>query len=252
MNIEVIVTVLSACIAFIASGFTIWGQFRLAKLQATLAEKREEKLKKQEAEAIFSKYREPLVNTAYELQSRLFNILQLNFLQKFYIKGNEREKQYAVENTIYVIAQYFGWTEIIRRDIQFLDLGELETTKKLATLQDQICNFFLDSRMGKVFRIFRGEQRAIGESMIANSGSNLYCLGYAQFIQTQDAAFQYWFEPLRENFELLTTNIDEHADRLIQLQHALVDLMDFLDPNYVRYPQERRIKISQKTTHRAT
>lgn len=243
MNIELIIALFSAFAALIASGFTILGQTRLTKLQAELAEKREEKLKKQEVEAILSKYREPLVNAAYELQGRIFNILRLNFLEIFYRNGNEREKQYAVENTLYVIAQYFGWTEIIRQDIQFLDLGDLETTQKLSTLQDHICNLFLDSKLGEVLRIFRGEQRAIGENMIVNKGSSTYCLGYAQFIQTQDVAFQYWFEPLRKHIDLLAKDFDKHADRLKQLQHAIVDLIDFLDPDCTRYPRERRTKI---------
>jgi hypothetical protein len=245
MTVELSVAILSACAALIASGFTILGQFRLAKLKSELAAKRDEKLKKQEAEAVLSKYRDPLINAAYELQSRIFNILRLDFCHLFYFNGNEREKQYAVENTIYVIAQYFGWTEIIRRDIQFLDLGELETTKKLALFQDQICNIFLDSKRGKVLRIFRGEQRAIGESMIVYNGSNAHCCGYAQFIQNQAPSFQYWFEPIREHIDLLATDLDAHAQRLIALQHALVDLIDFLDPNYVRYPKERRLKMTQ-------
>ena len=242
-----IVALLSAFAAVIASVIAsvlaIRGQTRLTKLQAELAEKREEKLKKQAAEAILSKYREPLVNAAFELQGRIFNILRLNFLGAFYLNGNEREKQYAVENTIYVIAQYFGWTEIIRLDSQFLYLGELETTKKLAALQNNICDLFLDSRLEKVLRIFRGEQRAIGESMIINNGSDDYCLGYAQFIQTQDATFQYWFEPLREHIDLLANDPNRYTDRLIQLQHALVDLIDFLDPDCLRYPKERRMKL---------
>jgi len=243
MSFELVVTICSAFAAFIASSFTVWGQIRLTKIQAELTEKRDEKLKKQEAEAIISRYREPLINAAYELQSRIFNILHLNFFNKFYVHGNAREKQYAVENTIYVIAQYLGWSEIIRQEIQFLDLGELETTKKLSTSQDHICNLFLDSRLGKEFRIFRGEQRAIGDNMISKNNSSTSCLGYAQFVQTQDAAFQYWFEPLRDDLDLLAKNTKKQNDRLIKLQHALVDLIDFLDPDYIRYPKERRIKL---------
>lgn len=243
MDIEVIVAVISAIAALIASGFTIWGQIRLAQFQAELEEKREERLKKQEAEAILSKYREPLVNAAHELQGRLFNILRLKFLAHFYLNGNEREKQYAVENTLYVIAQYFGWTEIIRRDVQFLDLGEIETTKELSKLQDHICNLFLDSRLGPVLRVFRGDQRAIGEKMIIVDGSNSYCMGYAQFFHTKEENFHYWLAPLRGHIDTLSKGLEQHSDKLVQLQHALIDLIDFLDPNYVRYPLEKRKKI---------
>ena len=244
MDIEIIIAVISAIAAFIASGFTIWGQIRLAQFQAELEEKREERLKKQEAEAILSRYREPLINAAHELQGRLFNLLRLKFLTHFYLNGNEREKQYAVENTLYVIAQYLGWTEIIRREVQFLDLGEMEPTKQLSKLQDHICNLFLDSRLGQVFRIFRGDQRAIGENMIIVDGSSSSCMGYAQFLQTRDENFQYWLEPLREHLDILSKGLEQHSHKLVEIQHALIDLIDFLDPNYVRYPVEKRKKIS--------
>ncbi len=239
MSFEILIAIASAFAAIVASSLALIGQNKVAKMNATIAEKRDENLHKQQAQLILSKYREPLINAAYELQSRIFNILRLNFLDKFYIRGNEREKQYAVENTIYVIAQYLGWIEIIRREIQFLDLGELETTKKLSNLEDHICELFLDTRLGTALRIFRGNQRAIGEIMISNN----QCLGYAEFVHNKDTNFQYWFQPLREDIELLATELDKHNTRLIELQHALIDLIDFLDPDYIRYPQQRRGKI---------
>lgn len=30
----------------------------------------------------------------------------------------ERERSYVLNNTVYLIAQYFAWTEIIRRDME--------------------------------------------------------------------------------------------------------------------------------------
>lgn len=244
MQIEIVIAIISALTAVAASIFTISGQARLTKLQADLMEKQDERRKKNEAEAMISKYREPLVNAAYELQGRLFNIAQLNFLKLFYQNGNEREKQYAIENTVYVIAQYFGWSEIIRRDVQFLDLGEAEATKQLRVLQDYICNLFLDSALENVLRIFRGDQRAIGELMIITTPSGgVTCMGYAQFFQKREPDFQYWFEPLRKDIDLLARELPEYMPKIIRLQGALVDLLDFLDPHYVRYPKERRGKL---------
>jgi hypothetical protein len=244
MTLELIIAILSAIAAIAASGFTILGQIRLVKFQAELMERRDANLRRTEAETMLSRYREPMLNAAYELQGRLYNILRLDFLKIFYLNGDERERQYAVENTLYVIAQYLGWTEIIRRDIHFLNLGEAETTRKFIALQDQICNLFLESNLGKVLRIFRGEQRAIGEMMIITINSNSHCMGYAQFLQMQNDAFQYWFEPLREHIDLLAKDWDKHSRRLLLLQNALVDLIDFFDPNYMRYPQSRRTKVA--------
>ncbi len=243
LNAEMTVALISVLFSLMASIFTLWGKMQIAKLQIELEEKRDAKLKKQELEALLSKYREPLINAAYELQGRLFNILQLNFMRLFYEQGDVREQQYAIENTLYVIAQYLGWSEIIRQEIQFLDLGELETTKELTRLQDQICNLFLDSKLGKMLRIFRGEQRAIGEKMLIQTPKGSHCMGYARFIETTDPHFQYWFEPLRLQLRVLANDVEQHRNKLIGLQHGLVDLIDFLDPNDLRYPKEKRQKV---------
>jgi hypothetical protein len=52
-----------------------------------------------------SRYREPLVRAAYDLQSRLFNTLrqdQRGFLAKYVVGGDPKEQEYARENTLHV------------------------------------------------------------------------------------------------------------------------------------------------------
>jgi hypothetical protein len=49
--------------------------------------------------------------------------------------------------------------EIIRHDIQFVDLGEDEETRKLAHLFDDFHSLFLTDGFKNNFRIFAGEQR---------------------------------------------------------------------------------------------
>jgi hypothetical protein len=45
------------------------------------------------------------VGAAYELQSRLYNILRRNFLQKYHLGSDEAQKDDALQNTLYVVGQ---------------------------------------------------------------------------------------------------------------------------------------------------
>jgi hypothetical protein len=90
----------------VGASIALYGQLRIWNLQA-----------RHDAEAVLARYREPLLGAAYELQGRLWNILSLDFLRRYYFEGDEAQKTYAVENTLYVLAQYFCWSEILRHEI---------------------------------------------------------------------------------------------------------------------------------------
>lgn len=250
-NTAIIVAVISALVAILSAAIAIRGQLKLAREKAALLRKRDERLKKEQAESIISRYREPLIQAAFELQSRIFNILHQRVLYIYYLKGNKRERVYVEENILYVVGQYFAWSEIIRREIQFLDLGEEDATRKLTQLQDRIRQLFLSDEFGRVFRVFRGEQRAIGELMIVNVEGVHHCIGFAEFVERQNPEFQYWFEELRKDIAAVAKDVHQHSARLLGLQHALVGIIDFLDPNYLRIPEKRRSRLEPKSIKRA-
>ena len=82
------------------------------------------------------KYQGPLIHAVYNLQSRLFNIVERNFAGAYLTSRDAYERDYVVNNTAFVIMQYFAWTEIIRREVQFLDLTDSEKTRDLSKLQE--------------------------------------------------------------------------------------------------------------------
>jgi hypothetical protein len=75
---------------------------------------------RREAKAVLARHREPLLAAAYELQSRLHNILCNRFVENYMAGTRAGKQEAALESTLYVFAQYFGWREIIRHEIQFL------------------------------------------------------------------------------------------------------------------------------------
>ena len=85
------------------------------------------------AEEVLTRYREPLAAAAFDLQSRLYNILRLDFFRK--VGNSQALTEEALRTTLFRLAQYFGWTEILRRDIQFLSFPEADETRRVAQLQ---------------------------------------------------------------------------------------------------------------------
>lgn len=183
------------------------------------------------AEEVLSRYREPLAAAAFDLQSRLYNILRLDFFGKW---GGEHERaDEALGTTFFRIAQYFGWSEILRRDIQYLSFPEDDETRRVAQLQAEISKCFLTDRYGPALMVWRDEQRAIGEGMIVEEHGKVLCMGYARFRQRGDETFDMWSEWLRSQLQ------DPSAQtRLIDAQHLLCELVETLDARRVRYAQD--------------
>ena len=216
---------------------------RLKELEAELQALRVKEERQHEREKLVSRYREPLARAAYDLQSRLYNILEQKFIYVYYAGGKERERLYAVDNTVFLVAQYFAWTEIIRREIQYLDLGADTQNRELTRLQDELYSIWLTDRFGQLYRIFTGEQRAIGERMIREGPRGPDCLGYASFLEQIAKANDPLIEALRADTRALASDLPGARPRLIALQNALIDLLAFLDPQYIRFPQRSRNKV---------
>jgi hypothetical protein len=185
------------------------------------------------AEDVLTKYREPLAAAAFDLQSRLYNIVALDFLALW--GGSHTRAEDARRTTLFRLAQYFGWTEILRRNIQFLSFPEAFETQRVATLQSEIARCFLShSQHGEALMIWSDEQRAIGEQMIVEEHGEVLCMGYATFRDACESTFAPWCERLRAELD------DERAQaRLREVQNKLCELVEALDPGQLRYRPEQ-------------
>jgi hypothetical protein len=201
----------------------------------------ERETKDEAALELVSRYRDPLLRSAFDLQSRIYNILEGGF-------SHRQDPEYFRLNTLFVVAEFFGWLEIIRRELQFLDLGATGDTRELNVQLDRIRGDFATSRRwpNDPYYVYRGQQRAIGELMLSELGGDLrgrprhQCIGYARFVAMQDdPGFARWFERLGKAIVDLPGT---KPKRLVSVQRALVDLIDFLDPHDERF-QRGRSKI---------
>lgn len=226
-------------IATVVSAFVALRQSRLAERLARLNHELEAEVHRRtalfdrdlHAEEVLTRYREPLAAAAFDLQSRLYNILRLDFLAKFG-GGHERADE-AQRTTLFRLAQYFGWTEILRRDIQFLSFPEDDETRRVAQLQSEIAKGFLTHSYGPALMIWSDEQRALGERMIVEEHDKVLCMGYATFREQCDDTFAAWRERLQNELA------EESAQaRLRDVQHLLCELVETLDVNRVRYTRD--------------
>jgi hypothetical protein len=243
MDKVLIASMISSAVAICAALIAVWGQMRVKRVETQLELQRAEADRRAETEQTARKFREPLGRAAYELQSRIFNIVERGFLDAYLARGNDRTRGYAVNHTLFVIAQYFAWTELIRREIQFIDLGADEETRKLGTLQHQIYSSWRTDAHGATLRVFGGEQHEIGERMIREGPRGPQCMGYASFLDYLNGEHDPLINAIGQDVRGLEANLEKALPRLVALQNALVDLVVFLDRQAVRFPQKNLTKL---------
>jgi hypothetical protein len=81
--------------------------------------------------------------------------------------------------------------------------------------------------------------------MIREGPRGLDCIGYATFLDQAAKGNDRLVEALRSDVRALSANLPAARPRLVALQHALIDLLAFLDPDFVRFSRERRTKVPE-------
>ncbi|MGQ0716813.1 MAG: hypothetical protein ACT4NP_05740 [Pseudonocardiales bacterium] len=212
---------------------------------------REERLSA--AEELIRKFREPLLQAAFNLETRIYNMVELGFFGRFLgADSTDSEKEYAVLNTMHVFAQYFCWVEIVRRESQFVDPRDDRINRTTADRLEAASDTFSDS-IGieeKRFRFFRGEQRALGEMMLVQTGVSTpgaprwECMGYASFVRSlEDEQMARWFRRLREDIGEFAEDPANRDRRLRLIHQRLMDIIDILDPDAHSVPERLRKRL---------
>ncbi|KIJ38061.1 hypothetical protein M422DRAFT_69150 [Sphaerobolus stellatus SS14] len=182
----------------------------------------------QQSRALHLKYRQPLLLASHELQSRLYNFCDQGFGR--FIHGR---RDYVIVHTIYLFAQYFAWLSILRLEIQFLDLDTSNESRRFWDLVEIIRRDFSSDSTNADFKLWSGDQQALGDLMIEHDKSNANqkcCMSYPDFRvkYEDDEKFSRWFKALEDDLERLahgTTN----DTRLRTIQGHFVDLVELLD-----------------------
>ncbi|WP_329456233.1 hypothetical protein [Streptomyces sp. NBC_01497] len=228
-----------------------------ASATAVLGYWQQQRLRTMEQRTLMDSYGASLAWAAFDFQGRVFNILRghvvdrapgerVGYLTSFLTRGTEQEAEYARRSTVFVLAEYLGWVEILRRDVQFLDLGNSATNRsvmaQISKVGHSLSAIAPDSNE---LRLFRAEQRAVGELMVHPDGDpkRRRCLGFAEFCARldHDEAFRGWFQRLLDDVDELAVDTGPAVPRLEDIQRQLVMLLDLLDPRAERFPQFRGV-----------
>jgi hypothetical protein len=240
MDASAIATMVAATIAALAAVLSAWFAQRSARASRLSA-----------AEELAVKFREPLLQAAFNLQSRLFNIARGDFLTKF-LNGERRgDADYPIDNTLYLIGQYLCWVEIVRRESQFLDPRSRDRERAVADHVEKVRREFAASdRKTAELRIFRGQQRAIGELLLEPvahqmpGGPRWDCMGYARFAErVHEESLDRWFSALRDDLRAMTAQPGRGLDRMVAIQHELLELVHLLDPEAQRTSGRLRARL---------
>lgn len=214
----------------------------VARLKAEMDRNFEVARRRLDADAVLAKYSEPLGVAAFDLQLRLRNILEDRYLETYVARLPER-RQEALDSTLYRIAQYFGWMEVLRRGIQHLNFEEPDTFRRVAELRGKIIREWATDDYGLGFMIWADAQRAIGELMIVDTASGPSVMGFSAFSRSMDR-FLPWLGHVRDSLEAISP---ARSARLVEVQHRLIDLIQILDDDKLRFPPDKlRLAILPK------
>lgn len=224
-----VLTVVLSVLSVVLSG--IFG-VRTTRLAHKLEEDRARRVEEESAIKAAERVYEPLAQSAAELQSRIFNIVETGWVPL--MKRYESHGAYAITSTAFLFAHYFGWIEA-RRQAVLGSSGEGRRDESVQQLIDGVLKILRRSDDSEGFLFFTTEQRAIGELMCSwetnpeTGARNPSVMGYAAFEKRyhSDPEFTKWFVPIDAGMSLVSTG---DVRRLVAIQQALVALIDKLDP----------------------
>ena len=224
-------TIIALILSIASVALSGWFSVRTQRLSHRLAEEREERLEELSAIKAAERVYEPLAQAAAELQSRIFNIVETGWVG--IVKRYESHGDYAVVSTAFLFAHYFGWIEA-RRQAVLSSSGEGGRDLSVQKHIDGVLKTLRRSEGSEGFLFFTTEQRAIGELMleweVISKLRQPKVMGYAAFVKRYrtDEDFRQWFSPVDAGMSLVSQGDNK---RLVEIQRALVALIDELDPN---------------------
>lgn len=238
METALIVAIVAGAVAIVSAVFTGLNARGIEEMKAKLAAEREADDRATQV-AIYSA---PLAQAAFDLQSRLYNFLRQDLAGVYLKRGDVRTRSYVVEKTAFLIAQFFCWSELTRQEIHFIEMPSPGETRELLRLQDRFHSEWGTDRYPPAFRIFAGEQRAVGEALIVGQAEFTTCMGYGAFLQTFPSGKNQFIDALRADVESLETDLNTARPRLTQIQHTLIDILALMDPDGLRFASDSRSK----------
>jgi hypothetical protein len=196
------------------------------------------------AREVVARQLDPLLKAADELQAKLRSLAEEDFAEFRHMPDAELGAADLVNlcSTLYLIAQFWGRLEILRRESFHVELSRNRQGKML---QD-----FLRCLESKRVRLVdRAWQRAIGESVITIDKPDFGVLSFRSFVEQYETSerLRAWMQPLQDI--LRETKYRRSRQRILQYGVIMHALIDTLDPKH--YTTKYRPAYPNKLSRRA-
>jgi hypothetical protein len=189
-------------------------------------------------------YVNPFLSACEDLQSRIYNILELGGLRA--LRQRYPDGAYAAE-TLYLIVRYFGWETVVHR------YGPYTQDPVVTRLAEAVRGAFATTNTALQvgpFNFYHPEQKALGKlvmhRMTGQYGVEFDTISSYDFMERLASPPLSNSEAVQQSLEALR-NAPDDGDlpgraRLAQAQHYLVDLLGYLEgkEGYRLFPGERK------------
>ncbi len=198
------------------------------------------------ARAVIQRQLDPLLKAADELQAKLRALAEEDFVEFCRMPGTELDSAELVNlcSTLYLMAQFWGRLELLRREAFHVELSRNRQGKMLQ-------NFLRCLESKRVRLVDRAWQRAIGDSVILMNGSDFGILSFKSFVEQYETSerLRAWMRPLQE--VLFETRYRRTRQRVLQYGVIMHALIDTLDPKHytTNYRPPYPNKLSKRTKH---
>ena len=236
MSTEVTVALLAAVTSLVVAVVSVWRTGVNEKKVVDLQLKAKDAELAMTAKAELDRYREPLLLAALDLASRLDNIRNKGYLDK-YLSDGERRSQIARISTYYRFARYWCVVENLYAGVALVRFEQDPDTKAVAGMLRKLGKAFATDDYGRDFMMWRDEQRAVAE-LTRGSAAVPDVIGFARFFENYEDDFAPWFHAFERDLSPSTARASE---RFRTLQHDLARLVDQLDSSHTYRKQCKKL-----------
>jgi hypothetical protein len=234
VDTALVVSAIAAATALASAAFARRAQLDVAEREAQWNRESKEEERRSEAKQVLDRYRGPLMDAAWQLGNRIDNIRNGGFLG--YLTPGSGREQDAKLTTLFRFAQYFGWRELVRVEVQLLRFENENDTRLVSGFLNDVAWIFSTHQLdrGRAM-LWADEQRGIGELMASDRPGASGVQGHAAFHTDYEEVFASWMERLAED---VLSPAAKESDRLRLLQWALFGLVRRLDEEEAYGPSE--------------
>jgi hypothetical protein len=237
MSTQVTIALLAAgtslVVAVVTATWTGANAKRLFNLEQSA--KREERALTAKEE--LDQYREPLLRAALDLASRIDNIRNKNYLEKYLSDDGGRRSQIARISTCYRFARFWCVVENLYSSVGLVHFEQDEQTREVASMLRRVGKVFATDDYGPSFMMWRDEQRAVAELTRGPSGGS-DTIGFAKFFNRYASTFDEWFRAFEAD---LVPRTARKSPRFQALQRDLAALAEQLDTAGTYRKQTRKL-----------